>query len=118
MRDGKSTLNRKARREPTAKAERKLLPKNRRGVEGQEAKRPSSQPGGRYCQDQEPVSGARTPGSDGRYVHQSATGGTGASRPSILRRNAEEPHTLFRGRLPPASNIVRTRLSRSKEVIR
>jgi hypothetical protein len=45
MRDGESTLNRKARREPTAKSERKLLPKNRRGVEGQEAKRPSSQPG-------------------------------------------------------------------------
>ena len=38
MRDGESTLNRKARREPTAKAERKLLPKNRtrcRGARGE-----------------------------------------------------------------------------------
>ena len=54
MRDSESTLSRKARREP---AERKLRAKNRRGVRGEEAKRPSSQPGGRYCQDQDPFPG-------------------------------------------------------------
>jgi len=104
MRDGESTLSRKAGRERTAKAERAAGEKFTDGKrEGEEAKRPSSQPGGRYCQHQDPVSGARTPGSDGRYVHQSAAAGRGRQAPSILRHNAEEPHALFRGRLPPAS---------------
>ena len=59
MRGGESTLSGKARRERTAKAERKLLAKNSSmgSVRGEEAKGPSSQPRGRYCQDQEPVSG-------------------------------------------------------------
>jgi hypothetical protein len=101
MRDSESTL-RRARREP-AKAERRLRAKNRRGVSERGSETAILATGGKVL----PGSRTRFRGAHTRQRWPLCApicdwGDGGVKRP-MLRHNVEEPHTLFRGRLPPAS---------------
>jgi hypothetical protein len=101
MRDSKSTPKRKVGREPPQRLSASCWRKITDG--GQEAKRPSSQPGEGTAWIKNPLPGrAHRAAMAVTFINLRLAGG-GRQAPLTMRHNAEEPHTLFRERLPPAS---------------